>query len=156
VARGLQFNISYTFSHSLDDQSGVGLFYTGNNPLDLRSGYGSSDFDVTNDITLNYVYQLPEFVRNHNWLSRLTNGYAIQGITVFESGQPYSVVDYSGGVASEYYSYSDGATNPLLPLAPGISPHQALTGHSDAFGQPALSASAFTVPLINPGDHGVP
>ena len=156
LSHGLQFNVSYTFSHSLDEQSGVGLFYNGNNPLDLRSGYGSSDFDVTNDVTFNYVYQLPDFIHTHNWLSRLTNGYAIQGITVFESGQPYSIVDYSGGVASEYYFFNDGATNPLLPLAPGVSPHQALTGHSGAFGQPALSASAFTVPFINPGDHGVP
>ena len=156
MSHGLQFNVSYTFSHSLDEQSGVGLFYNGNNPLDLRSGYGSSDFDVTNDVTFNYVYQLPNFIHSNNWLSRATNGFALQGITVLESGQPYSIVDYSGGVASQYYFYNDGATNPLLPLAPGISPHQALSGHSGAFGQPALNASAFTIPFINPGDHGVP
>jgi hypothetical protein len=156
MSHGLQFNVSYTFSHSLDEQSGVGLFYNGNNPLDLRSGYGSSDFDVTNDVTFNYVYQTPDIIHSHNLLSRLTNGYAIQGITVFESGQPYSVVDYSGGVASEYYFYNDGATNPLLPLAPGLKPSQAYTGHSGAFGQPALNASAFEIPFVNPGVNGVP
>jgi hypothetical protein len=157
MSHGLQFNVSYTFSHSLDDQSGVGLFYNGNNPLNLKTSYGSSDFDVTNDVTFNYVYQLPDFIHNKGWLSRLTNNYGIQGITVFESGQPYSIVDYSGGVASQYYFYNDGATNPILPLAPGYKPSQALTGKSGAFpGQPALNASAFEIPFVNPGSDGVP
>ncbi len=156
-SHGLQFNVSYTYSHSLDEQSGLGLFYNGSNPLDLRSGYGSSDFDVTNDVTFNYVYLLPDFVKSHNWVSRLTNGFGIQGITVFESGQPYSVEDYSGAIGSQYYSYNDGITNPIIPLAPGYSPHQALTGHSGAFaGTPALNANAFTIPFVGPGVNGVP
>lgn len=36
---------SCTYSHANDEQSAVGLFYNGNNPQDLRSGYGISDFD---------------------------------------------------------------------------------------------------------------
>ncbi|HEX3437343.1 MAG TPA: hypothetical protein VHT24_11300 [Pseudacidobacterium sp.] len=47
MTRGLQFGVSYTFAHSLDEQSGLGLFYNGSNPLNLCSGYGSSDFDRT-------------------------------------------------------------------------------------------------------------
>jgi hypothetical protein len=161
-SNGLQFNVSYTFSHSLDEQSGLGLFYNGNNPLNLRTGYGSSDFDRTHDVTFNYVYMLPDFIKSHNWLSRITNGFGIQGITVFQSGQPYSVEDYSGAIASQYYSYNDGITNPIIPLAAGYSPHQALTGHSGAFVDgsgnaiPALNANAFTIPFISPGVNGVP
>ncbi len=156
-AHGLQFNVSYTFSHSLDEQSGLGLFYNGNNPLNLRTGYGSSDFDRTNDVTFNYVYQIPDFFKSHGLLSRITNGFGIQGITVFQSGQPYSVEDYSGAIASQYYSYNDGITNPIIPLAPGYSPHQALAGHSGAFtGLPALNASAFSIPFVDPGVNGVP
>ena len=156
-SHGVQFNISYTYSHSLDEQSGLGLFYNGNNPLNLRTGYGSSDFDLTHDVTFNYVYQLPDFVKGDHWYSRLTNNFGIQGITVFESGQPYSVEDYSGAIASQYYSYNDGITNPIIPLAPGYSPHQALTGHSGAFaGVPALNANAFTIPFVSPGQNGVP
>jgi len=41
----LQVGASYTFSHATDEQSAMGLFYNGNNPLNLRSGYGLSDFD---------------------------------------------------------------------------------------------------------------
>src|SRR5208282_5233925 len=45
MSHGLQVGASYTYSHALDEQSGMGLFFNGNNPLDLRSAYGSSDFD---------------------------------------------------------------------------------------------------------------
>ena len=30
---GLTFTASYTWSHALDEQSGEGIFFTGNNPL---------------------------------------------------------------------------------------------------------------------------
>ena len=33
---GLQFTASYTWSHALDEQSGLGLFFTGNNPSDPK------------------------------------------------------------------------------------------------------------------------
>ena len=38
MSHGLQVGFSYTYSHALDEQSGLGLFYNGNNPLNLRSG----------------------------------------------------------------------------------------------------------------------
>ncbi len=53
VRADLQITASYTWSHSLDDQSGEGLFYTGNNSEDLKSGYGSSDFDRTHVFLVN-------------------------------------------------------------------------------------------------------
>jgi len=161
MLHGLQFGFSYTWSHSLDEQSGLGLFYNGSNPLNLRSGYGSSDFDLTHDVTFNYVYQLPNFAPRHGFVDKIANHWAIQGITVLQSGQPYSVEDYSGSIASIYYSTNDGITNPIVPLAPGYSPHRALTGHVGAFKNgntpiPALNSNAFTLPFISPGEKGVP
>jgi hypothetical protein len=159
---GLQVGFSYTYSHSLDEQSGLGLFYNGSNPLEVRSGYGSSDFDLTHDVTFSYIYELPAFRNQSKWLSRLTNGWGLQGITVLQSGQPYSIEDYSGTIASEYYSTNDGITNPIVPLAPGVSPKQAYTGSSGAFKTPsgaaipALDSSKFIVPFADPGQNGVP
>ena len=87
-------------------------------------------------------------------MSRLTNGWAISGLTVIQSGQPYSVVDYSGAVGSIFYGTSDGITNPIVPLT-SCSPKQALTGKSGATpGSPALNASCFGLPLLSPGDLG--
>jgi hypothetical protein len=159
---GLQFGASYTYSHSLDEQSGLGLFYNGSNPINLRSGYGSSDFDVTNNVTFNYLYQLPNLIHNRGLMSRVANGWALQGITVLESGQPYSIEDFSGAVASIYYGTFDGITNPIIPLAPGYTAHRALTGHSGAFldgsgsAIPALNDAAFSIPFVQPGQKGVP
>ncbi len=161
MQHGLQFSLSYTWSHSLDEQSGLGLFYNGSNPLDLRSGYGNSDFDLTNDTTFNFIYQEPDVVHTGDVLSRIVNGWGLEGIAVFQSGQPYSVEDYTGTVASQYYSTNDGITNPIVPLKPGFEPRQAETGKSGAFKSgpnagPALNSSAFAVPFVNPGVNGVP
>ena len=49
-------------------------------------------------------------------------------LTVLQSGQPYSVIDFSGAIGSIYYSTSDGITNPIVPLAQGCTAKTALTG----------------------------
>ena len=154
MSHGLQFGFSYTYSHATDEQSGMGLFYNGNNPLNLRSGYGSSDFDRTHVINLSYSYELPKFYSVSSLKGKLADGWAVRGTAVIQSGQPYSIIDYTGAVGSIYYSVFDGITNPIVPLAPGCTAKNAVTGGSGAFGNgdTALKASCFTLPLLNPGD----
>jgi hypothetical protein len=158
MSKGLQVGFSYTYSHATDEQSAMGLFYNGNNPLNLQSGYGSSDFDRTHVINFNYVYQIPDFFAKSSWEGKVANGWALEGITVIQSGQPFSMIDYSGAVASIYYSVYDGITNPVVPLANGCSAKSATTGASGAFtlggGQTFLKANCFGIPLLNPGDLG--
>jgi hypothetical protein len=152
MSHGLQVGASYTYSHSTDEQSAMGLFYNGNNPLNLRSGYGLSDFDRKHVLNFTYMYQLPTFFSATSIKGRIADGWAISGLTVIQSGQPYSIVDYSGAVGSIFYGANDGITNPIVPLA-GCSPKQALTGASGATpGFPALNAACFGLPLLNPGD----
>jgi hypothetical protein len=154
---GLQLGFSYTYSHALDEQSAMGLFYNGNNPLDLHSGYGNSDFDRTHVINFSYLYQFPNKFGESSWKGKVANGWAVEGIGVFQSGQPYSIIDYTGAVGSIFYGVNDGITNPIVPLAPGCTPKNALTGMSGAFGTPdnpqyALKSQCFTLPLLAPGD----
>ncbi|MGA2355062.1 MAG: carboxypeptidase regulatory-like domain-containing protein [Terriglobales bacterium] len=153
MSHGLQFGFSYTYSHATDEQSGMGLFYNGNNPLNLRSGYGSSDFDRTHVFNFSYSYQLPKFFPVSTLKGKVADGWSIQGITVLQSGQPYSVIDYTGAVGSIYFSVFDGITNPVVPLAPGCTAKNAVTGSVGAFGNgdTALKASCFTLPLLQPG-----
>jgi hypothetical protein len=151
MSHGVQVGVSYTFSHALDEQSGLGLFYNGNNPLNLRDGYASADFDRTHVINFNYVYRLPDFYSKGTRKSLLTNGWSLVGLTVLQSGQPYSVIDFTGAVGSIFYSTNNGITNPIVPLAAGCTPQTAKTGHSGAFGTPALNQNCFTVPLIPAG-----
>ncbi len=152
LSHGLSVGASYTFSHATDEQSGLGLFYNGNNPLDLRSGYGLSDFDRKHVLNFTYTYQLPKFFSLSSVKGKIVDGWAISGLTVIQSGQPYSIVDYSGAVGSIFYGVNDGITNPVVPLS-GCTPKQALTGASGATpGLPALKATCFGLPLLNPGD----
>jgi len=156
MSHGLQVAASYTYSHALDEQSGLGLFYNGNNPLNLRDGYASADFDRTHVINFTYVYRVPDFAKKNSVVGYFANGWSLVGITVLQSGQPYSVIDFSGAVGSIYYSTSDGITNPIVPLAPGCNAKNAKTGLSGAFGDEALKASCFTVPLLAAGTNGIP
>jgi hypothetical protein len=151
MSHGLQVGFSYTYSHATDEQSAMGLFYNGNNPLNLRSGYGLSDFDRKHAINFSYTYELPKFFSASSFPGKLADGWAVSGLTVIQSGQPYSVVDYSGAVGSIFYGVNDGITNPIVPLS-GCSPQQALTGASGATpGSPALKAACFGLPLLSPG-----
>jgi hypothetical protein len=153
LSHGLQAGVSYTYSRSLDEQSALGLFYNGNNPLNIRDGYGPSDFDRTHVFNIDYHYELPKFFQANSWEGKVGNGWAIQGVVTLQSGQPYSVIDYSGAVGSAYYSIYDGITNPILTLTPGCTPQSAVTGAiGNNFSSPALKASCFMIPLLNPGD----
>jgi Carboxypeptidase regulatory-like domain len=157
MSHGLQVGASYTYSHATDEQSAMGLFYNGNNPLNLRSGYGLADFDRKHVLNFTYMYQLPTFFSATSVKGRIADGWALSGLTVIQSGQPYSIIDYSGAVGSIFYGVNDGITNPIVPLS-GCSPKQALTGSSGAHANPsdpnsyALRASCFGLPLLNPGD----
>jgi hypothetical protein len=151
LGHGLQVGFSYTYSHALDEQSGLGLFYNGNNPLNLRSAYGNSDFDRTHAINFTYTYELPKFYAESSFKGKVADGWGIEGITVIQSGQPYSVIDFSGAVGSIFYGTSDGINNPIVPLAAGCTPESAKTGVSGANGTPALNAACFTLPLLAPG-----
>jgi Carboxypeptidase regulatory-like domain/TonB dependent receptor len=153
MSHGFQVGFSYTYSHALDEQSALGLFYNGNNPLNLRDGWASSDFDRTHVFNFTYVYSFPKFFENASLKGKIANGWTIEGIAVFQSGQPYSVIDFSGAVGSVFYGVSDGITNPIVPLGNGCTPKTALTG-SNGIDSPALKADCFTVPLLAPGDLG--
>ncbi len=157
LSNGLQFTGSYTWSHTLDEQSGLGLFFTGNDPLHPRSAYASADFDQTHVFLINYSYTLPKFAHNEA-LSKAVDSWTIGGMTVAQSGQPYSVYDFSGSVASLYYGTSDYITNPIVPLAPGVTPKQAqLQGTLGVnAGQPVLNAADFAPQFVAPGTNGVP
>ena len=158
MSKGIQVGASYTYSHALDEQSGLGLFYNGNNALDLRSGYGSADFDRTHVINFTYVFRIPDTASKNTLLAKAVNGWSLVGLTVLQSGQPYSVIDFTGAVGSIYYSTANGITNPIVPLTSSCSAKKATTGASGAFtpggGKAALDPACFTLPLLAAGGLG--
>jgi Carboxypeptidase regulatory-like domain/TonB dependent receptor len=157
IANGLQFTASYTWSHALDEQSGLGLFVTGNNPLVPSANYASADFDQTHVFLVNYSYTIPHFARTKA-LAEVVNGWTIGGQTVAQSGQPYSVYDYSGSVGSLYFGTDDEIGNPIVPLKPGVTASQAQLQGTTGInaGNLVLNANDFAPQFVAPGTHGVP
>jgi hypothetical protein len=167
MSHGFQLSASYTYSHSLDEGSGLGagLFFNGNNPLLPRTAYGSSDFDRAHVLTVSYVYLLPTLKKASRLADAAVNGWGFQGVTVAETGQPFSIIDFSGTAASIFFSADDFITNPILPLAPGVSAKQATTGgtvQSYTSGTnagvrvPYVNPDSFSIPFLSPGQSGVP
>jgi len=164
LSHGLTIDAAYTWSHSLDSQSGLGLFFTGNNPLNPKSAYASSDFDRTHVFTISYHYEFPKTSRETGFMAVIANGWGLSGVTVAQSGQPYSIYDFSGGVASIYYGVNNFLGNPIVPLLPGQTsataqkvPPCTLTPPTRCPTGPVLvNIGAFGIPLITPGQMGVP
>jgi Carboxypeptidase regulatory-like domain len=84
----LQTLIGYTLSKSFDDSSGYGEQI---NPYNHRLSRGLSAFDSTNNFVASYTYTLP--IDKLGGPTRLTNGWAISGITKFATGLPVTLVE---------------------------------------------------------------
>ncbi len=105
----------YTWAHSIDDASDPIVPATGNrsfprNSFNLQEERGDSDFDVRQRGVINYVLQLPfgpgKRYLNHGLPSRVFGGWAINGITTFQSGHP---LDIFGNRDSEHTGLSSRA-----------------------------------------------
>jgi hypothetical protein len=164
MSNGLQVNASYTYSHTLDEGSGLGagLFFNGNDPLDPRSSYASSDFDRPHVFIVNYLYDLPTIKHASGFVAAAVNGWGVTGTTVLQSGEPFSVVDFSGSAGALFYSADDFVTNPILPLASGVTPGEAASkaagggAEVNHTGLPYVNPNLFSIPTLAPGEDGVP
>lgn len=95
---GWTFITAYTFSHSIDTDSGSSGTAGGGvqNPYDIRAERGNSVFDIRHRLVYSYSYELP-FGPNKPFLSgisgaaaKLLSGWQVAGITTFASGQAFT------------------------------------------------------------------
>jgi hypothetical protein len=116
----LTLGVSYSYSHSLDDASDRSDPILVNS-YDLRENKASSSFDERHLATISYVYKLPlkNFPRNFidvveerkpdpdagnatksnccsNWSNRLLDGWELSGVTLFQTGTPFTVINSAG------------------------------------------------------------
>jgi hypothetical protein len=161
-----QVGASYTYSHALDEQSDLGLFFTGDNPNNLRDSWASADFDRTHTVVFNYVIQIPKLASEGSLVGKFTHGWQLVGITTLQSGQPYSLYEYDGAVGSIYFGNYPTLANPVLGIKNGSNPKSALTGHSGSQLNvsspgsysyiPAIDPSQLQVNYLQPGQKGIP
>jgi len=95
------FQAAYTFSRSTDaTSSGNTAFNTAfNDESTLAASRGLSDFDRTHRLAVSYRYDLPLFSSSEGLKHRVLAGWAVSGITIIQSGSPFSVLDSGAGSA---------------------------------------------------------
>ena len=100
---GLQFDLNYTWSHSIDNVSVAANTIAGNNGFGFicdiqrpRECRGNSDFDVTNYLNGNFIYALP-FGRGRAigagmplWANEAVGGWEISGLPSWHTGNAYN------------------------------------------------------------------
>ena len=158
LSEGLQITASYTWSHSLDEQSGLGLFFNGNDPTQPKLSYGTSAYDRTHVFVTSYLYDLPSPVKNRAWAAQLVNGWQLSGLALAQSGQPFNFYDFSGAVAGLYYGNFVNISDPIIGFQPGVTASsvtlQGTTGVDPT--KPYVDLSKLYVPVIQSGTSGVP
>ncbi len=151
MSHSIQVGASYTWSHALDEQSDLGLFFTGNDPKNLRNSWASSDFDRTNVFSANFDFKVPSKVRDSAPLALLTNGWEITGVGIAQSGEPYSLYEFYGAVGSIDFGDYPTLMNPVLGIKDPGNPKHSLTGNNGAARTPGGSY----IPAINPNDVSI-
>ena len=114
---GLRLLVSYTWSKSLDNNSGSGtgatFTQTDGDQTRLPLNRGLADFDRTHRVVTNFSYTIPTWARL-NFGKRLFEGWQLAGVAVMQSGTPFSILDTSGaafyGTANSRASWASGAT----------------------------------------------
>jgi hypothetical protein len=121
LSGGLQFNTSYTWSKSIDNNSAdpgstagggkpdvpnVGFVVQGDQ-RNLSTNRAVSDFDRPHRFSASLVYTLPTFGRDTEWL----RGWRISTFTQVQSGSPFSIISAEPEVAnvSQYTNLARGS-----------------------------------------------
>jgi len=99
LTHGLLFQMSYTWSHSLDDgssfeNSGFGGSNRGFNMFAPQFNYGDSQFDARQRFVFSPVYQVPNWksAPGLHWLPDIIGkGWSISGIQTLASGFPFDI-----------------------------------------------------------------
>jgi hypothetical protein len=162
LSHNLQAGVSYTWSRALDEQSDIGIFFTGDNPDNLRDSWGPADFDRTNILSANFLVKVPDTAKPHSLLSYATNDWNMTGLVVAQSGQPYSLYEFYGASGSLYVGNYPNLMNPVLPIKNPANPKAALTGNKgDLRGSggsyiPTIDPTQIAINYLQPGQKGIP
>ena len=116
-ANGLELLFNYTWSKATDtgQVAGVfGTFYGGDtttDPNNPRFDNGKSDINVTNRMTLSFVYQ-PKIMEDNPWVKNILDDFQFSAEEIASSGEPISLGEtgtiYAGNTSSGSYADLSG------------------------------------------------
>jgi hypothetical protein len=145
LGHGLQGQLNYTWSRCMDEVSNGGFlqFSAGGilNPFpgDLARDYGPCDYDIRQNLSAQYLYQLPLKLKNKT-IGYALNGWQVSGTAFWHTGLPFSVF------STAYSANGDGIVNGGGPQFASVVPGVPLYDHNFISGitQPG------TVQWLNP------
>lgn len=112
ISRNLQFTAAYTWSHALDNGSGLensGFGARGTNPYPQFDylNYGDSSYDARQRFVVGYVYTVPNLHNVFKYApSALFKGWVLSGITTLQTGFPVTISDTGfRSLICDAYSY---------------------------------------------------
>jgi hypothetical protein len=161
-SQGVQFDINYTFSKSIDLSSDAerispwgGLGGEIINSWDHKQLRAVSDFDARHQINSDWIAEFPfgkgkRFGKDaHGVAEALLGGWQLSGIYRWTSGYPVNV--FSGATWPTNWQLG-GAAVPIAPLpTTGVNKHNA-DGSVNLFADPSTAIQGFRVAL--PGESG--
>jgi len=156
AGHGIQFDLNYTWSHSIDNVSieantpalgGYGFICDVQRPRLCR---GNSDFDVSNYLSGNFIWELP-FGRNRAigatmpfWANEVVGGWSVSGLPSWHTGEAFNV---------QSNAFVAGYANDAPAILTGNRALLDTHVHKDTNGTPVLfkdadaAASAFVGPI---------
>ena len=171
----LTLGVSYTYSHSIDDSSDRSDT-TLVNSFNLSSNKASSNFDQRHLLNISYVYKLDSFVNKlrywfsdigyddsapksvpmpdnpSTWTRALEDGWELSGITVFQTGTPFSVINGGSSTGISVLDNAGVANGTGAGSYPDVigNPHQAAPfggNNYQSIGPILANPAAFSAPV---------
>jgi outer membrane receptor protein involved in Fe transport len=87
---GFYFQNAYTWSHCIDNSSGLRSNTRFNNP---RADRGNCDQDIRQRNVLSYIYELPMYKDQHGFAGKFLGGWQLSGVTVLQTGTPFNITE---------------------------------------------------------------
>jgi hypothetical protein len=87
---GLYFQNAYTWSHCIDNSSGLRSNTRFNN---TRADRGNCDQDIRHRNVLSYIYELPFYKNQSGFAAKVLGGWQVSGVTVLETGVPFNITE---------------------------------------------------------------
>ena len=161
LSHDVQMDFNYTFSHAIDNFSGVANnvgnpFVNSQSILcdtyDLHTCKGNSEFDVTHQITGDIIYDLP-FGHGHawganssRWLNELIGGWQVSSVYTWRTGFAFPALDSASTLsfgATAYPIFSGSAQ--AISVNPHFDPNLG-AGALQMFSNPTMALGAFSAP----------
>src|SRR5579862_2733972 len=150
-SRGMAMLASYTYSKTLDDvssfnitgsasQSTAGENDLAQNPFDLAAEHGRSMFDSRHRLVVSYQWDLPFFKHSQEWYAHILGGWQVNGVTVAQTGTPFTVYDSAGvsagGGAPEISGFPSDRPNLVGDPTQGSCPNGSPAGTPNCWFNP--------------------